>query len=331
VGPGTLNAVLGTLPVFSHPNLLVDGTHWDDAGVYRLNDEQALVQTVDFFTPVVDDPYIFGQIAAANALSDIYAMGATPLTALNLVAFPTCSLDLQILRDILAGGAERLQLAGALLIGGHTIEDREPKYGLTITGTVHPQKVVTNRGIQPGDVLILTKPIGTGVAVTAMKAGMISAATQQAAMRTMVALNKEAAEVMVTFKPRACTDITGFGLLGHAWELVAGSGTGLVLDTDRIPFLPGVTELACSGLVPAGAYRNRQYLEGKVHWNGKVKQEIADLLFDPQTSGGLLIAVPGDLAPDLVGRLHEQQVTEAVVIGRATGDHPGEIVVQDGL
>lgn len=330
MGPGTLTEILSTLPNFCHPNLLVDGTNWDDAGVYRLNDELALVQTVDFFTPVVDDPYIFGQIAAANALSDIYAMGATPLTALNIVAFPTCSLDLQILREILAGGAERLQQAGALLVGGHTIEDREPKYGLTVTGTVHPQNIVTNRGACPGDALILTKPVGTGVATTAMKAGMIAAATKQATIQSMVSLNKEASAVMITANPHACTDITGFGLLGHAWEMVERTGVGLVLDVDRIPLLPGVAELARTGLVPAGAYRNRNYLEEKVRWTGQVPLAVADLLFDPQTSGGLLMAVAGDRAPDLIARLHQQGVPEAALIGRVTAEHSGVITVQEG-
>ncbi|GAW93703.1 selenide, water dikinase [Calderihabitans maritimus] len=323
MGPGTLYEILKTLPVFEHPDLLVSGAKLDDAGVYRLNDDLALIQTVDFFTPMVDEPYLFGEIAAANALSDVYAMGGTPLTAMNITAFPTCSLDLGILRDILAGGASKVQEAGALLVGGHTIEDKEPKYGLAVTGTVHPQRVVTNQGAKPGDLLVLTKPVGVGIITTAIKAGEASRRAAREAADIMRQLNNKAAQVMVEVGVNACTDITGFGLIGHIYEICVGSNVGVEIEVHDIPVLEAALEYARMGLVPGGAYVNRRFLEEKIHWVGNVPEEIQDVLFDPQTSGGLLIVVPQDKANRLTEKLEAVGV-KGFKIGRVT-DEPSKI------
>ncbi len=318
MGPGTLNEVLAKLPVFEHPDLLISGSKLDDAGVFRLSEELALVQTVDFFTPMVDDPYIFGQIAAANALSDIYAMGAVPLTAMNITAFPTCSLDLAILGEILAGGADKVLEAGAVLVGGHTIEDKEPKYGLAVTGTVHPQRVVSNAGARPGDGLVLTKPLGSGIACTAIKAGLAPAELVDAVINTMTALNRKAAEVMARVGVHAATDITGFGFLGHAYEICAASGVGMSIQLAMVPVIPGVWPAAAMGLVPGGARRNLAYLADKVEWQGEVSAVDRDILADPQTSGGLLMAVPAGNLEQVVSELAESGVPAAVV-GEVTG------------
>ena len=281
--------MLSKLPRITDPNVLVGIDTADDAGVYRLNDETALIQTLDFFTPIVDDPYLFGQIAATNSLSDVYAMGGKPLTAMNIVTFPICRLAPEVLLAILSGGQQKIAEAGAVMLGGHTIDDDEPKYGLSVTGVVHPDKVLTNAGAQPGDALILTKAIGTGVLYTALKAELFPAGVAAAAA-SMTQLNRYAAEVMTRFPVHACTDITGFGLLGHAFELAAGSAVDLELDSRAVPLLPDAAEAAGMGLVPAGAYANRDYLK-QVEFQPDVPVNLQDLLFDPQTSGGLLAAV----------------------------------------
>ena len=298
----------------------------DDAGVYRLNDETALIQTLDFFTPIVDDPYLFGQIAATNSLSDVYAMGGKPLTAMNIVTFPICRLAPEVLLAILSGGQQKIAEAGAVMLGGHTIDDDEPKYGLSVTGVVHPDKVLSNAGAQPGDALILTKAIGTGVLYTALKAELFPAGVAAAAA-SMTQLNRYAAEVMTRFPVHACTDITGFGLLGHAFELAAGSAVDLELDSRAVPLLPDAAEAAGMGLVPAGAYANRDYLK-QVDFQPDVPVNLQDLLFDPQTSGGLLISLAEDLAVDLLAELHAAGVAVAACIGRVTGKGTGKIHVR---
>ena len=298
----------------------------DDAGVYRLNDETALIQTLDFFTPIVDDPYLFGQIAATNSLSDVYAMGGKPLTAMNIVTFPICRLAPEVLLAILSGGQQKIAEAGAVMLGGHTIDDDEPKYGLSVTGVVHPDKVLTNAGAQPGDALILTKAIGTGVLYTALKAELFPAGVAAAAA-SMTQLNRYAAEVMTRFPVHACTDITGFGLLGHAFELAAGSAVDLELDSRAVPLLPDAAEAAGMGLVPAGAYANRDYLK-QVEFQPDVPVNLQDLMFDPQTSGGLLISLAEDLAADLLTELHAAGVAVAARIGRVTGKGTGKIHVR---
>jgi len=314
------------MPVFDHPDLLVSGSTLDDAGVFRLTSDCALVQTVDFFAPMVDDPYTFGQVAAANALSDIYAMGGRPLTCLNIATFP-CSLDLGILREILKGGADKIKEAGAILLGGHTMDDKEPKYGLSVTGLIHPGQVLTNRGARPGDRLILTKPLGIGVITTALKKGLAPAQTVDTAVKSMTTLNSAAAKAALAAGVHACTDITGFGLLGHASEMILESNIGLEFELPKIPFLPGARELAEKGLFPGGARRNRQYLENELLWEGNILPYEADLLADPQTSGGLLLAAAPADASRLLELLRGQKVP-AAEIGGVTAEHPGKILVK---
>ena len=284
----------------------------DDAAVYRINDDTAMIQTADFFPPVVDDPRSFGRIAAANALSDVYAMGGTPRLAINLLCFPTC-LNLEIVREILAGGADKVVEAGAVIAGGHSIEDTEPKYGLCVTGFARPEEILTNSGAKPGDLLVLTKPVGTGVLSTAAKAELLTDGQMKEMIGLMSTLNKGAQEVMLPLKPSACTDITGFGLLGHVNELAEGSGVTVQLWADTVPFASGALELARDGIIPAGAYRNRNYLEGKVKVEEAVALEVSDLLFDPQTAGGLLISIPEERGVELVRRLKDRGIPGAVI------------------
>lgn len=300
----------------------------DDAGVYRLRPDLALVQTVDFFTPVLDDPYQFGQVAAANSLSDIYAMGATPLTALNLVGFPICSLGAGVLREILRGGCDKVAEAGAVILGGHSIEDDEPKYGLAVTGIVHPEQLITNSDLQVGDLLVLTKPLGTGVLVSALKGELLSPNEEKALAGVMAALNAPAAEAMRLVDVHACTDITGFGLLGHIQEMAFNSGVDVELDVASLPLLPRAKEFAANGLVPAGAYRNREHLKDYVEFVGQVSIEDQDLLYDPQTSGGLLIAVSEENCEQLLSVLQQKGVAAPEVIGRAVKKGIGKILVQ---
>ncbi len=288
----------------------------------------ALVQTVDFFTPVVDDPYLFGQIAAANALSDIYAMGAEPLTALNLVAFPSCGIGMDVLREILRGGAEKVAEAGAVILGGHSVEDDEPKYGLAVTGVVHPDAVITNQGAQVGDLLVLTKPLGTGVLVTALKGGLLSQEEERSLGEVMAALNAGASRAMRSVGVNACTDITGFGLLGHLREMAWNSGVDVEIEVTSLPFLRRAREYAGMGLVPAGAYRNREHLAPFVEVVGEVSRADLDLLYDPQTSGGLLISVPEERGEELLDALRREGVIGPRVIGRVMARGSGRIVVR---
>jgi len=290
----------------------------DDAGVYKISDDLALIQTVDFFTPIVDDPYDFGRIAAANALSDVYAMGGVPKTALNIVAFPINTLDGAILRAILAGGLDKLREAQTALLGGHSIVDDEMKYGLSITGFVHPRKILANQGLQHGDCLILTKALGTGIISTATKGGLVSPETLLRITTLMATLNKYAAEIMADFPVSACTDITGFGLLGHLAEMIAGTGMGLVLDSRAIPVIPEAVDFAAMGLVPAAAHKNRLYRQGMVIMDADFDPVLRDIFFDPQTSGGLLIGCPEKSVKALLQRLLDAGVNDARIIGYAT-------------
>lgn len=306
---------MGKLPKFYDPALLVGTETSDDAAVYQVSEELAIIQTVDFFTPIVDDPYLFGQIAAANALSDVYAMGGEPRIALNIAAFPSC-LDLSILEEILKGGADKVLEAGAVLAGGHTIQDEEPKYGLCVTGFVHPGKMWKNYGAQEGDVLILTKPLGSGILATAIKGGLADEEEAKGAARSMAALNKYARDAAAGFSVHSCTDITGFGLAGHALEMAQGSGKTLEIYMKEVPLLKGVEEYARDGLIPAGAYRNREFAEAqtKSWWEG---EWLEDLAYDPQTSGGLLLCVDARDATSLLRELSARKI-EAAVIGTVT-------------
>ena len=303
VGAGVLAQLLGDLPVRRDERLLVGFDKSDDASVYQVSEDLALVQTVDFFPPIADDPYTFGAIAAANALSDVYAMGGEPRLALNLLAVPK-DLPAQAVHELLRGGYEKCYEAGVLITGGHSILDPEPKYGLAVTGFVHPRRVLTNAGALPGDVLLLTKPLGIGVLTTANKAGLLEPETLAFANRLMSTLNKSARDAMVKYRVHACTDVTGFGLLGHGAELAQGSGVELRVDTAGVAFIPEALDFARMGILPEGMYRNRSFAEAHVD-PGSVPLAVQDLLYDPQTSGGLLMAVHPEDADALLAELKE--------------------------
>jgi selenide,water dikinase len=310
--------VLHALPKIDHPDVIVGTETSDDAGVFRLRPDLAIVNTVDFFTPIVDDPYVFGQIAAANALSDIYAMGAEPKTALNIVGFPKGTLDLEVLADILRGGAERAAAAGAVVIGGHSIIDQELKYGMAVTGVVNPKRVIRNVGVRVNDALVLTKPLGTGIVSTALKRQLASPRSVRAAVTSMVALNDTASAVMRKYTVHACSDVTGYGLLGHAFELAGGGGVTLVLQSAALPTLNSAMELAEQGVLTGGCRRNRSYLEDKIGVDPSVKEAVLEVALDPQTSGGLLIALPRREAPKMVRELRARGVKAATIVGYAT-------------
>jgi selenide,water dikinase len=326
MAPGPLAQVLRQLPTVEDENFLTAAIPFADAGVYQISEDCALVQSVDFFTPIVDDPRTFGRIAAANALSDIYAMGGKPLTAMNLVGFPSC-LEHDILVEILKGGAEKVHEADAVIVGGHTVEDDEPKYGLAVTGLVDPQKLITTVGANPGDILVLTKPLGSGILATALKGEVIKEEQMVEAIRDMETLNRSASEVMLKVGVNACTDITGFGLLGHALELAEASRVGLEIDAATLHIYPQVMDLAAIGLVPAGSYRNREHYLPKVVNREQVTPEIVDILADPQTSGGLLISVSADKLSQLTLEL-ESAGCNAFNIGRVVADHPEQLLVK---
>lgn len=306
-------------------NLIVGIDTSDDAAVYKLNDEMATIQTLDFFTPIVDDPYTFGQIAAANSLSDVYAMGGKPIVALNIVCFPNC-LNMNILGEILKGGADKVLEAGAVIVGGHTVQDDEPKYGLSVTGIVHPDKVLKNYGALTGDILILTKPIGLGIVNTAIKAGIASKEAYEKAVKVMAYLNKYAGEIITDYNITSCTDITGFSLIGHAYEMAEPSNKTFRIFKDAIPFIKEAKEYASMGLIPAGCYENKKYLKGKYQLNN-VESWMEDILFDPQTSGGLLISCKEDDYIDILTRLEKLEV-ESAVIGRVEDFNDAYILVE---
>ena len=308
------------------PNLIVGMGRPDDAAVYRITNDLALILTLDFITPVVDDPYLFGQIAVTNSLSDVYAMGGTPILAMNIICYPQDG-EIPVLQDILKGGMDKLAEAGVLLVGGHSVGDGEIKFGISVTGTVRPDKVLRNTGARPGDRLILTKPIGTGIVSTAIKAGMADPEAEAAVYRSMNTLNRTAAELMALFEVHACTDVTGFGLLGHACEMVEGTKTGMTIHSSRVPVFSWAPKYLGMGLLPGGAYRNEGFRLPLVAARPGVGEEELKILFDPQTSGGLLIAVKGDEAQVLLEKLLASGVSDAAIIGEITSENPGRIAV----
>ncbi len=299
-------------------NVIIGSNAGDDAGVYQISDSLALIQTLDFFTPIVDDPFDFGRIAAANALSDVYAMGGEPKTAMNIVAFPAGAMDMNILREVLAGGLAILHQAKTDLLGGHSIRDNELKYGLSVTGFVHPEQVIANKGLRSGDVLVLTKPLGIGIINTAIKTGNASSEIIADAVDLMTTLNRDAAFVMKSFSVSACTDITGFGLLGHLCEMIENTDTDILLDAKAIPLMDNTVEFASRGLVPGGCASNGNFREGMVDFSSSADPVFRNILFDPQTSGGLVIGVPENQAQELQARLTDQGVPCAAVIGQVT-------------
>ncbi len=314
MGPGDLAQALCGLDLGSDPRLIVGLQTADDAGVVKLRDDLALIQTVDFFTPIVDDPYLFGQIAATNALSDVYAMGGVPLCAMNIAGFPVKTMDISILNKVLKGGLDKMREAEVILVGGHTVEDKELKYGLSVTGTIHPDAVLTNHGAALGDKLVLTKPIGTGVINTAIKRDKASQRAIDQIVAAMTSLNRAAAQCLEGFEVHACTDVTGFGLLGHAAEMLEGGGLGMRLFASQVPLFDEALDYAAQGLKPGGLGRNRRHRQDLIEASEDL-DPMVEIFFDPQTSGGLLVALPAEVADSLVARLHQVGVGDAAVIG----------------
>jgi len=300
----------------------------EDAGVYKLRDDLAIIQTVDFFTPIVDDAYTFGQIATVNALSDVYAKGGRPLTALNIVCFPIKTMDISILRGILTGGLNKMREAGVVLVGGHSVEDNELKYGLSVTGVIHPDRVIMNQGAKVGDKLILTKPLGTGIISTALKNGKASDKAVAKSVSSMTTLNRKASELMLTVDVHACTDVTGFGLLGHACEMIEGTDVGMLIHADAVPYFPEAKDYAEMGMVPGGTTRNRDFRIKMVDIDKNISKVMVDILFDPQTSGGLLMSVPAADAELLLKRMRQEGVVDAAIIGEVVSKPRGRIVVK---
>lgn len=291
----------------------------DDAGVFRIDSENALVQTLDFFTPIIDSPYEFGRIAAANSMSDVYAMGGRPLTAMNIVCFPVGELSEEILKETLAGGLEKIYEAGAVLVGGHSVDDREFKYGLSVTGIVHPDRILTNRNAKTGDRLILTKPVGTGIIATAVKGKVADEEAIKTLIDVTTTLNRKAAEIMLKYGPNACTDVTGFGLAGHILEMAKGSGKKIVIHTGSVLFIKKAEEYALMGLIPAGSYNTKNYCGKNISVGPSVKQVVIDMVFDPQTSGGLVISLPEKRAKECLAAMLDEGIT-ASIIGEVTED-----------
>lgn len=320
-------SVLTVIPKVSHEKLIVGLETSDDAAVYKVSDDKAIILTLDFFTPVVDDPYTFGKIAAANSLSDIYAMGGEPTVAMNIVCFPQCE-DMAILREILRGGSDKVTESGAILVGGHTVDDMEPKYGLSVTGEVHPDKVRANSHVAVGDVLILTKPIGTGIINTAIKGEIADEQDYEEAVLVMEYLNKYPADALKKIDVNGVTDVTGFGLLGHVLEMAKGSGCTIEVDGESVPMLRNAREYANMGIIPAGMYKNLDYISPDVYVTEGVKQDILDVLYDPQTSGGLLISVPQQRASELIEELRNCKALCYDIIGRAVEKKEKYVIVK---
>ncbi|HQR41261.1 MAG TPA: selenide, water dikinase SelD [Gemmatales bacterium] len=327
--PGELSTVLRALPRSSDPRLLVGTETADDAGIFQLSETLALVQTIDFFPPVVDDPFVYGQIAAANALSDVYAMGGKPITALNLAGFPEKELPLTLLGEILAGGADKCQEAGCTILGGHTVKDSEIKFGLAVTGTVHPQEYWTNAGAKPGDILVLFKPLGTGLATTAARKGKCPAATYEAAVKSMTRLNRDAAEVCREVGGlHAATDITGFGLAGHAYEMAQGSNVTIELRLTQLPLLPGVLELVRGQYFSKARRTNRSFVEKGMHLEPNMDCDLLEMLFDPQTSGGLLVSLAAEKAAELMQRAQQAGCLAHAAIGEVKAKGQSTLVIK---
>lgn len=319
---------LTAIPKMENKDLIVGLETSDDAAVYKVSDDKAIILTLDFFTPIVDDPYTFGKIAAANALSDVYAMGGEPTVAMNIVGFPSCE-SMDILKEILRGGVEKVLEAGAVLVGGHTVDDNEPKYGLSVTGIVHPDKVRANAHVKEGDILILTKPIGTGIINTAIKGELATEEDENEAIAVMEYLNKYPAQAIKDMDVNGVTDVTGFGLIGHTVEMAEGSGVTIELYSDRVPILSGAVDFAKMGIIPAGAYTNMGYFdEARVTVSEGIDQAIVDILYDPQTSGGLLISVKEELADELIQRLIENKAMTHAIVGKAIAKQEVAVIVK---
>ncbi len=319
--------VVNHLPEYPNERVLVGPKTFADAGIYKINEEMALVETLDFFTPVVNNPYDYGQIAAANALSDVYAMGGKPLTAMNILCYPLKFLDKDILVEILKGGADKVNEAGAVIVGGHTLQDNEIKYGLSVTGIIHPDKIVTNAGARAGDRLILTKPLGTGLIISAIKTNKVFEEDVSIVTRSMTQLNKTASEMMLEVGVNACTDITGFGLLGHAYEMADASKVTLSFLAERIPIFDGCERYVRMGLIPGVSKLSKKYLKDAIRIDSRVREELVDVLFDAQTSGGLLISLPKEKAETLCAKLKEKGVMEARVVGEVCDKGDVSIIV----
>ena len=326
MGAGTLAKMLEGFKTHSDPRLIVGYDKSDDASVYVLDDHTALIQTTDFFPPIVDDPYLYGKIAATNALSDVYAMGGEPKLALNILCAAEGMAD-ETIREILRGGYNAAFNAGAIITGGHTIKGAEPIYGLAVSGFVHPKKVLTNANAKPGDVLILTKPLGVGILTTGAKADMVEKTVMDRIYTQMATLNKAARDVMVRFGVHSCTDVTGFALLGHSFEMAQGSQCTIHIQVDKVPYHPEALELASMGLIPAGAYRNRTYAEAAVTVRGNISRAQQDILYDPQTSGGLLFAIPEAEAEACLAAMRNE-IPDAAIIGYVTGKEDSYIVLE---
>ena len=300
----------------------------DDAGVYKLREDLAIIQTLDFFTPIVDDPYIFGQVAVANSLSDVYAMGGKPVVAMNIICFPINKMDISILQEVLKGGLAKMREAEVLLVGGHSVEDDELKYGLSVTGIVHPEKVWGNQGAIAGDRIVLTKPLGSGIISTALKGKAVDQGLVDKCIEVMTSLNKRASELMKAIDIHACTDITGFGLLGHVCEMIEGSDVGMVIDSSAVPYFHEVKELVEMGMVAGGLHRNKKFRMHMVDVAPHVPDYVIDVFFDPQTSGGLLFSLPEDQAEDIVKKMHAEGIEDAAIVGEVTGKPKGKILVR---
>ncbi|OGS37438.1 MAG: selenide, water dikinase SelD [Elusimicrobia bacterium RIFOXYB2_FULL_49_7] len=328
IGPGDLHDILSGLPVRSSPDLLLGFEDSDDAGIFRLTDDIALVQTVDFFTPIVDDPYTFGQVAAANALSDVYAMGGKPLTALNLIAFPIATLDKSVLKAIVAGGLDKINESGAVLCGGHSIKDQEIKYGVSVTGRVHPDKFWANRHARVGDTILLTKRIGTGILTTAIKQKLAGPEVEKRVAASMIRLNDKAADIAAGFNIRACTDVTGFGLFGHLLEVAIASRVCVEIDTATVPLFEGVQDYFARGAYPGGGKANFNYCECRLmaKQGRTIERSTLDIMLDPQTSGGLLLFVREKDKQALLHQLHSSGIEDAADIGRVTDGPAGKLI-----
>lgn len=326
LGAGTLARMLEGFHTHSDPRLIVGFDKSDDASVYVLDDHTALIQTTDFFPPIVDDPYMYGRIAATNALSDVYAMGGEPKLALNILCAAD-AMDDATIREILRGGYDATYEAGAIITGGHTIRGAEPIYGLAVSGFVHPEKVLTNSNAKPGDVLMLTKPLGVGVITTGAKAELVDADVIARIHRQMATLNKAARNVMVKYPVHSCTDVTGFGLLGHSFEMAQGSGCTIHIRTQDVPYHAEALELASMGLVPAGAYRNREYAQAAVQVRGEIPLALQDIFYDPQTSGGLMFALPEEAAQDCLREM-QTVIPEAAIVGCVTEKEASSLVLE---
>ena len=326
VGAGTLSRLLEGFQTHSDPRLLVGYDKSDDASVYQINDDTALIQTTDFFPPIVDDPFLFGQIAAANALSDVYAMGGQPKLALNIMCI-TDAMEKETVQEILRGGYAKAYEAGAIITGGHTISGAEPIYGLAVSGFVHPKKVLTNSSAQPGDVLILTKPLGIGILTTSAKVDLVERTDMKKIYQQMATLNKAARDIMVKYPVNSCTDVTGFSLLGHSYEMAQGSNSSIHILADEVPYHEEAFDLANMGLIPAGAYRNMEYAGAGVKLTREIPQPLQDIFYDPQTSGGLLISLPEKAGKEMLKELQEE-IPSAAIIGYVTENQGSSIYIE---